>query len=157
MNYLCRSIFCICSYLFIIAGLRGQTSDVEKKAPDPGTEKHIAIDEFPKKSVINLIDGWGNMAVAVNELPKGTDLGPLLIGLKDNLCQVPHWGLIIKGSLRVRYADGNDVLLKAGDLFYMPPGHTGVVLDDLKLLDFSPADEMKELIKHIDAKLQKQK
>jgi hypothetical protein len=43
--------------------------------------------------------------------------------------------------------------LKAGDVFYMAPGHKAVVEEDLKLIDFSPEKEMKELINHVEKKL----
>ena len=117
--------------------------------------QQISIDKFPKNMVINHIDGWGTMTVAVNELPAGTDLSPLLMGLKNNSCQVPHWGYIVKGKMRLIYDDGTEVVLKAGDLFYMPPEHKGNVVEDLKLLDFSPEKEMKDLIKHIEQKVAK--
>ena len=125
------------------------TSSIEDKP------QQISIDKFPKNMVINHLDGWGAMTVAVNELPAGTDLSPLLMGLKNNSCQVPHWGYIIKGKMRLIYDDGTEVVLKAGDLFYMPPGHKGNVVEDLKLLDFSPEREMKDLIKHIEQKVAK--
>ncbi|MBK8506085.1 MAG: hypothetical protein IPL46_30140 [Saprospiraceae bacterium] len=114
---------------------------------------HIALDDFPSNMVINHIEGWGGMTVAVNEMPAGSDLGPLLAGLKNNSCQVPHWGYIIKGVLRMKYDNGREDLLKAGELFYMPPGHVGVVEEDLKLMDFSPQEGMKEVIAHIEKKI----
>jgi hypothetical protein len=98
------------------------------------------------------MDG-GGMTIAINEMPAGTDLSPLLDGLKNNSCQVPHWGYILKGSLRLKYDDGKEVVLKAGDVFYMAPGHTASVVEDLKLIDFSPEKEMEELINHIEKKI----
>ena len=105
--------------------------------------------------VINHLNGWGGMTVAVNELPAGTDLSPLLEGLKNNSCQVPHWGYILKGAIRVKYDDGSEIVLKTGDAFYMSPGHTAVVEEDLKIMDFSPEPEMSELIKHVEKKVGK--
>lgn len=102
--------------------------------------------------MINFLPGWGGMAVAVNALPAGTDLGPLLVGLKNNTCQVPHWGYIVKGALRIKYDLGEEVLLKTGDLFYMSPGHTGKVEEDLKLFDFSPDEEFTFLVSHLEKK-----
>ena len=116
-------------------------------------QQHIAIDSFPSNHLINFIPGWGNMAVAVNAMPAGTDLGPLLVGLKNNSCQVPHWGYIIKGSMRLKYDSGEEVFLKAGDLFYMAPGHTGKVEEDLKLLDFSPQEDFAKLVSHLEKKV----
>jgi hypothetical protein len=32
----------------------------------------------------------------------------------------------------------------------MPPGHKASVVEDLKLLDFSPQDEFKDLVVHLE-------
>jgi hypothetical protein len=55
----------------------------------------------------------------------------------------------------VKYDDGGETVLKTGDAFYMSPGHTAVVEEDLKILDFSPEQEMNELIKHVEKKVDK--
>ena len=44
--------------------------------------------------------------------------------------------------------------MKAGEVFYMAPGHKATVEEDLKLIDFSPEKEMKELIKHVEKKIE---
>jgi mannose-6-phosphate isomerase-like protein (cupin superfamily) len=123
-----------------------------KKQEWPVEEKHIAISEFPNDKMVNFLDGWGGMTVAVNSMPAGSDLAPLLIGLKNNSCQVPHWGYIIQGVLKLQYDDGKEVTLKAGDLFYMSPGHKAKAIEDLKLLDFSPEEEFKELVTYLEQK-----
>ena len=116
----------------------------------PMQEKHISIDSFPADKMVNYLEGWGGMAIAVNSMPAGSDLAPLLMGLENNSCQVPHWGYILQGKLRLVYDNGEVVVLKAGDLFYMPPGHKASVVEDLKLLDFSPQDEFKDLVGHLE-------
>ena len=80
---------------------------------------------------------WGDLRSIAISLPAGTDLGPLLKGLPDDLCSCPHWGYVIKGRMRVSYADSQEVL-GSGDLYYLPPGHTGVVEEDLECIEFSP-------------------
>jgi hypothetical protein len=138
--------------LCILSGSWAQTA-TSKLNPAANKEKHISIDDFPKNMAVNHINGWGGMTVAINELPAGTDFTPLLEGLKNNSCQVPHWGYIIKGSLKLTYDDGKAVILKTGDVFYMSPGHSASVLEDLKLIDFSPEKQMKDLITHIEKKI----
>jgi mannose-6-phosphate isomerase-like protein (cupin superfamily) len=125
----------------------------------PKEEKHIAIAEFPTDKMVNYLSEWGGMTVAVNSMPAGSDLAPLLLGLKNNSCQVPHWGYIIQGALMLQYDDGKEVTLKAGDLFYMPPGHKAKVIEDLKMMDFSPEQEYMDLVDHLEkkaAEMQKQ-
>ena len=97
--------------------------------------------------------GYGGMTVAFNEIPAGTDFSPLLQGLKNNSCHCPHWGYVVEGEMLVKYDDGKEELLSAGDVFYLPPGHTARVEKDLKLLDFSPEKEMKEVMDHIAQKV----
>jgi hypothetical protein len=43
--------------------------------------------------------------------------------------------------------------LQAGEVFYLPPGHTGIVQEDLKLIDFSPTQELNEVMKHVAKKM----
>jgi len=49
---------------------------------------------------------WGDLNVARIRFPKGADATPLLEGMPQNLCQCPHWGTVVRGSIHVRYADG---------------------------------------------------
>ncbi|MDX2048338.1 MAG: cupin domain-containing protein [Chitinophagaceae bacterium] len=145
-------VFALAAFLFIAAKSSAQTT-ASKVKPDADKEQHISIEQFPKNMVINHLNGWGGMTIAINELRAGTDFAPLLEGLKNNSCQVPHWGYIVKGSLKLKYDDGKEVVLKAGDVFYMAPGHKASVVEDLKLIDFSPEKQMKELISHVEKKI----
>jgi hypothetical protein len=104
-------------------------------------------------TILRTITGYGGMTVGFNELPAGTDLSPLLQGLRNDSCQCPHWGYVMEGIIKMIYDDGTEETLTAGDVFYMPPGHTAIVEKDLKLLDFSPEDELKEVTDHIAKKM----
>jgi len=53
-------------------------------------------------------------------------------------CEVPHWGYVFKGRLRFVYADGGIEEVSAGDLYYVPPGHTFEVLEDSETVEFGP-------------------
>jgi uncharacterized protein DUF861 len=81
---------------------------------------------------------WGDLRSIVIALPAGTDLGPLMKGLPDDLCSCPHWGYVIKGRMRVSYKDGQEEVIATGDLFYLPAGHTGVVEEEFAGIEFSP-------------------
>lgn len=94
-------------------------------------------------------DNFGGMTVCFNELPKGTDFTPLLKGLDNDSCHCPHWGYIISGQLLVKYDNGNEETFSEGDVFYMPKGHTAIVIEDVKLIDFSPYKEFNEVITHV--------
>jgi quercetin dioxygenase-like cupin family protein len=45
-------------------------------------------------------------------------------------CQVEHVGLVLSGQAAVRMGDGTERVMKAGDFFYVPPGHDSWVVGD---------------------------
>jgi len=87
---------------------------------------------------------WGEMHVEHDTVKKRFDIMPLLKGLPNGFCQVPHWGIITKGQVAVKYEDGKEEVLKAGDAFYLPPGHTAVFEAGTELWEFSPNDKIQK-------------
>ena len=77
---------------------------------------------------------------------KGTDFTPALKGLPDDLCPCPHWGYVLKGSFHLRYKDGREEVVRAGDLYCAPPGHTAWCDEDCEVIEFSPEQEYQVLI-----------
>jgi hypothetical protein len=61
--------------------------------------------------------GFGKMGGEYFSLGAGTDIAPLLKGLKDNACHAPHWGYMLSGELVVTYTDGKVDTCKENDLF----------------------------------------
>jgi hypothetical protein len=96
---------------------------------------------------------WSDLNVARIRFPKGADATPLLEGLPGNLCQCPHWGTVIKGSIQVTYADGTEETVCAGEVYYWPPGHTVRVDEDYEALEFSPSEPMCRVIDHLKTRL----
>jgi quercetin dioxygenase-like cupin family protein len=45
-------------------------------------------------------------------------------------CQVEHVGLVVSGQAAVRMDDGTELVMRAGDLFHVPPGHDSWVVGD---------------------------
>jgi len=80
---------------------------------------------------------WGDMRLTLVSVPAGTDFGPLLKGLPNDRCQAPHWGYVLKGRLRVQYAEGEEIL-STGDFYYMPADHTGVAEEDTDFIEIAP-------------------
>lgn len=52
----------------------------------------------------------GGLAVAINEVPEATDYTPFLVELKDDVCEVPLWGYLEKGKIRIIDKDKNEVV-----------------------------------------------
>jgi hypothetical protein len=96
---------------------------------------------------------WADLNVARIRFPKGADATPLLEGLPGNLCQCPHWGTVLTGSIHVRYSDGTEETVRAGDVYYWPPGHTVRVDEDYEAVEFSPSGPMCTVIDHLNSKL----
>lgn len=76
---------------------------------------------------------WGACSVDFTTVVGGTDFTEMFA--KEG-CQTPHWGYVIKGRLRIKYADHEEVL-SAGDAYHLTPGHVPVVEEDVELIEFS--------------------
>ncbi|WP_435358906.1 cupin domain-containing protein [Haloarchaeobius sp. DFWS5] len=98
--------------------------------------------------------GYGELSGEYFTFASGTDITPLLAGLEDDLCQCPHWGYVLEGTLTASYADGSEEVTETGDLFYWPPGHTIRANDESEIVMFSPQEEHAAVIDHILAKLE---
>lgn len=96
---------------------------------------------------------WGELNVSRIQLPKGADAAPLLKGMPGDMCPCPHWGVVVKGSIHVRFADGREEVVRAGEVYHWPPGHTVRVDEDYEALEFSPAREMGEVLTHLGKQL----
>ncbi|HZS47062.1 MAG TPA: cupin domain-containing protein [Blastocatellia bacterium] len=48
----------------------------------------------------------------------------------EKMCQVEHVGMVISGCATAAMADGRVIEMKAGDVFYIAPGHDSWVVGD---------------------------
>jgi len=81
---------------------------------------------------------WGDMDGGFWGFPAGFDSTPLFKGF-PNGCECPHWGYLLKGRMRVKYADHEEVIT-AGEAYYLAPGHLPVMEEDCEMVEFSPKD-----------------
>ncbi len=118
-------------------------------------KSNVADLPIANESLGEMIRGqdWGGMTTAFMQYPAGLDLRPLLEGLERDHCQCPHWGYLIDGRIRVHYEDGSDEVVTAGQTYYWPAGHTIVVEEDVRMVEFSPHDQMSEVLAHVVGKL----
>jgi hypothetical protein len=82
------------------------------------------------------------------------DLDPaaLFVGLPDDRCQCPHWGVVTSGQLTFRWADHEETYV-AGDAYYAPPGHLPVVTAGTSLVEFSPSEALGATMAVVEANL----
>lgn len=83
-----------------------------------------------------------------------TRMGPLAMslawfgpvsGYTSTWCDLPHWGIVIEGSVAIEWEDSIEVL-GAGDVFRCPagpPGHRVQAADPAFILDLTPLDAIR--------------
>ena len=95
--------------------------------------------------VVEWREDLDGQAVHLVRFREDMDATLLLKGLPDDQCPCPHWGDVLKGRLRFRVGDDEEVY-EAGDAFYLPPGHIPIGNDpDSEYLQFSPSDQLDEV------------
>jgi hypothetical protein len=82
------------------------------------------------------------------------DSTPMLKGLPDDRCPCPHWGYVFKGRVTYTFADHEEVH-EPGDAFYVPGGHLQRAEAGTEYLQFSPADELREVSETIMRNMQR--
>ncbi len=93
------------------------------------------------------------MTISHLQFAPGTDFAPLLNGLKDNSCQCPHWGYVFKGEVIVDYSDGQSARIGPGETYYLRPGHSVRFETDTHCVEFSPTDDLNEVLAHVGQKM----
>jgi hypothetical protein len=106
----------------------------------------MKVDEIETRGV-----DWGGQLVRHITLPAGTNFTPLFVGLPGDMCQCPHWGVVLDGSITVRYADGTEETTEAGQAYYWPGGHTGWTDTGVIFFEVSPAAELQPVLEHLGA------
>jgi hypothetical protein len=90
----------------------------------------------------------GDMAIRHARVPAGGDMSPLLVGLPDDRCPSPHWGIVLEGSIRITQSDGSEETVGAGEVYHWSPGHTGVTDGGVTFLEIGPCGPMRQFGEH---------
>lgn len=116
---------------------------------------HSAFDKIPQnpKNGFTNVYGLGGMSVGYMNIPSPADFTPMFEGLPGNMCNSPHWGYVLEGSVKIKYPDGREETVNAGEVFYWPAPHTGVVEKNVKFIDFSPDGKFIPVIEHVGKKM----
>ena len=108
---------------------------------------HAPIHELPavveEEGITIRETEWGDLHIGHESFATAFDMSPLLKGLPDDLCQCPHWGYVVKGRMRVRYLDREEIV-EAGDLYYLAPGHSPKIEAGTEIIEFSPKEPYRE-------------
>lgn len=113
------------------------------------TSDHIRLDGF--EGHYGTIDGY---TIGFEQYTQDDDPAPLFAGLPDDVCQAPHWGVVLEGSLVLRYTDGHEDVIEAGEAYYADPGHLPVFRAGTRVVEFSPTDALNQTMQVVRANLQ---
>ena len=96
---------------------------------------------------------WGSMTIEAGDVRQTIDATPLFRGLPEDRCQCPHWGYVLKGQIRFKFADHEEIY-SAGDVYYAPPGHATVLEAGAEYVEFSPTDEYRKTMEVVEGNMQ---
>lgn len=113
-----------------------------------GSKGDIPVAVAVPEATIRQVE-WGGINVEIGEIAGDLDVAPLFQGLPNDECQCPHWGYIIKGTLRYRLRDREE-MFNAGDAYYVGPGHIPVYEAGLEYVEFSPADVLQQTMEVVE-------
>ena len=126
--------------------MRMAKDDVDIKLEIPGAV-------IRQRTDFGTAEGFDKISGEYFSLSAGVDTTPLFQGLDGDSCQCPHWGFVVRGKITTTDAHGVKETVNANDLFYWPPGHNVLVVEDADIVMFSPQREHTHVIDHMIAKV----
>jgi hypothetical protein len=85
------------------------------------------------------LDGY---TVGLESYPDDVDPAPMFLGLPQDRCQCPHWGVGQSGQITLRWADHEETY-GAGDAYDAAPGRLPAAdRGRTSLVEFSPSEEL---------------
>lgn len=126
--------------------MRVAKQDVDVKMEIPGAVIRQKLD-------FGDATGYSKISCEYFTLAAGVDTTPLFQGLDGNVCQCPHWGYVLEGTITTTSATGRQETVRANDLFYWPEGHNVKVTEDAEIIMFSPQREHTHVIDHMREKV----
>ena len=120
----------------------------------PSTSKETASEQFSFEGMdIRLEHFAGGYSVCFESHTADADLASLFRGLPDDRAQLPRWGYVFKGRIGFRFSDREETY-RAGDAYFVPPGHTPVHYAGAEIIEFSPTKILGETIPVVMKNLQ---
>lgn len=95
----------------------------------------------------------GNMEIGASWITAPIDTTRFYKGLPGDTCCCDHYGYVIYGSFRVRYVDGSEEHVKAGEIYYIPKGHFFIYDEPTYHLEINPHEDLQVLMKHFEKQL----
>jgi len=86
---------------------------------------------------------WGNMTIEVGQIRQDFVPQSTLTYIPSNHCQCPHWGYVMKGRMRLKYPDHEEIY-QGGDVYYAMPNHITYFEAGCEYVEFSPTLEFNQ-------------
>lgn len=83
----------------------------------------------------------GEYTVGFETFRQDVDPSLYFVGLPDNRCQCPHWGVVTEGQITFRWSDRAETYV-AGDAYYAAPGHLPLITAGTSIVEFSPGADL---------------
>jgi hypothetical protein len=96
----------------------------------------------------------GRMEIGATWVTRPVDTTELYKGLPGDTCPCDHYGYVFSGSFRVRYLDGSEETVEAGNVYYIPKGHFFIYDEPCHHLEINPHEELQQLMQHFNIKLE---
>jgi hypothetical protein len=118
----------------------------------PSTRKENAPVVVEAPEITGRYVDLGGHTVAFESFHVDVDPAPFFRGLPDDRCHCPHWGVVVAGSITMRFAD-RDETYTAGVAYYIPPGHLPLVTAGSEVVEFSPTDVLQQTMGVVGANM----
>jgi hypothetical protein len=82
----------------------------------------------------------GGFFISIETYTQDWDLSSMFKGLPGDMCTCKHWGYVLAGEITYKSPRGDETF-RAGDAFYVQPGHTHVMTKDSAMVEFSLTGE----------------
>ena len=121
----------------------------------PNVSRDTASEQIAFEGIdVRLENFEGGYSVCFESHTADADLADLFRGLPDDRAQLPRWGYVIRGKVGFRFPDREETY-EAGDVYYVPPGHTPVHHAGAEIVEFSPTEILGETIPVVMKNLQR--
>jgi hypothetical protein len=120
----------------------------------PNVSRETASEQIAFAGIeVRLENLEGGYSVCFESHTADADLAELFRGLPDDRAQLPRWGYVIKGRVGFRFCEREETY-RAGDAYFVPPGHTPVHYAGAEIVEFSPTEVLMETIPVVMKNLQ---
>lgn len=84
----------------------------------------------------------GDMEIGFTRADHAFDCTPMYKGLPNDMCPCDHYGYVVTGKLRARYADGTEEVISAGSVYWIPKGHWLIYEEPTTHVEINPHREL---------------